>query len=356
VNSNGGPVKVRYRHDLDSKDARSILEENFHPEKNTSYGSLKASVHVTPDEKILGAAGKASRMVNDYNAGPFTWVDVDTEEERRLAEFNAGSQAVAEVLEGDGYLVRDTDPKAKLIPDEYAAVKGRKVSPAVAAEYKAMKFLVMGDSIAKQNILQPDLNFAAIDRDGDGVIEQDELDAAGGMQGEQWIDADSEFEKFMEQKNFGQPKPYGTDPLDAWYGKPDYPTSKKADVDQHQKTLAAARERHRTYVPPSATPGGIRKSAFEPAWHVSEADGKTRQHKVHQGIHKTAPFGVDEPDFSMKYETSSLAGPGSWDQSMASRIARRRLTGRQPKSPSATGSDDAVEAGLLKLRANVGNM
>jgi len=59
----------------------------------------------------------------------------------------------------------------------------------------------------------------------------------------------------------------------------------------------------------------------------------------------------------MKYETSSLAGPGSWDQSMASRIARRRLIGRQPKSPSATGSDDqAIEAGLAKLRANVGNM
>jgi len=312
---------------------------------------------LTPEEKIEGAAGKASRMINDYNAGPFTWVDVDTEEERRLAEFNAGSQAVAEALEGDGYLVRDTDPKAKLIPDEYAAVKGRKVSPEVAAQYKLQKEMVMGDSIAKLNILQPDLNFAAIDTDGDGVIEQDEIDAAGGLQGEQWIDADSEFEKFMEQKNFGQPKPFGTDPLDAWYGKPDYTTSKKADVQKHQKTLAAAVERHRTYVPPSLTPGGIRKSAFEPAWHVSEADGKNRQYKVHPGIHKTAPFGVDEPDHNMKYETSSLAGPGSWDQSMASRIARRRLIGRQPKSPSATGSDDqAIEAGLAKLRANVGNM
>jgi hypothetical protein len=230
------------------------------------------------------------------------------------------------------------------------------VTPEVAAYFKQQKELVMGDSIAKQNILQPDLNFAALDTDGDGVIEQDELDAAGGLQGEQWIDADNEFEQFMHQKNFGQPKPFGTDPLDSWYGKPDYTTSKKADVQHHQKTMAAAVERHRTYVPPSATPGGIRKSAFEPAWHVSEADGKKRQYKVHPGIHKTAPFGVDEPDFPMKYETSTLAGPGNWDQSMASRIARRRLTGRQPKSPTATGSDAAVEAGLLKLRANVGNM
>ena len=54
---------------------------------------------------------------------------VAMEEERRLAEFNAGSQAVQDVLSGAGYLERDTDPSAKLIPDEYAAVKGRKVSP-----------------------------------------------------------------------------------------------------------------------------------------------------------------------------------------------------------------------------------
>ena len=338
VNSEGGGVKARYRHDLDSNDARSVLEENYHPEKSASYGTLKASMMLTPEEKIEGSAGKASRMINDYNAGPFTWVDVDTEEERRLAEFNAGSQAVAECLEGDGYLMRDTDPMAKLVPDEFAAVKGRKVSKEVAAYYKHQKELVCGDSIAKQNILQPDLNFAMIDADGDGVIEADEIAAAGGLQGEVWMDAKTEIEKEMEAKNFGAPKPFGTDPLDAWYGKPDYTTSKKEVVDQHQKALSDAIQRHKTYVPPALTPGGIRKSAFEPAWHVSEADGKNRQHKVHQGIHKTAPFGVDEPDFHMKYETSSLAGPGCWDQSMASRIARRRLTGRQPKSPTATGS------------------
>ena len=46
----------------------------------------------------------------------------------------------------------------------------------------------------------------------------------------------------------------------------------------------------------------------------------------------------DEDTFVNKYETSSAAGPGSWDQSMASRIARRRLTGRQPKSPTQTGA------------------
>ena len=63
----------------------------------------------------------------------------DTEEERRLAEFNAGSQAVKESLDGSGYIERDTDPKAKLIPDEYAAVKGRKVSKEIAAYYKAQK-------------------------------------------------------------------------------------------------------------------------------------------------------------------------------------------------------------------------
>merc|ERR550514_2678317 len=153
----------------------------------------------------MGAAGKQSRMINDYNAGPFTWVDVDTEEERRLAEFNAGSQAVQDILNGSGYLERDTDPTAKLIPDEYAAVKGRKVSKEIAAYYKAQKEAVMGDSVAKLNLLQPDLNFAALDADGDGVIEQDELDAAGGLQGEVWMDAKSEFEQMMAAKNFGRP-------------------------------------------------------------------------------------------------------------------------------------------------------
>merc|ERR1719230_2071450 len=107
---------------------------------------------LAPDDKCLGAAGKSSRFINDYNAGPFTWVDVDTEEERRLAEFNAGSQAVQDVLSGDGYLERDTDPKAKLIPDEYAAIKGRKVDAKTAAYYKAQKEAVMGDSVAKLNL------------------------------------------------------------------------------------------------------------------------------------------------------------------------------------------------------------
>jgi hypothetical protein len=55
-------------------------------------------------------------------------------------------------------------------------------------------------------------------------------------------------------------------------------------------------------------------------------------------VHRNAPSGVDEADFHMKYE--SLAGPGNLDQSMASRIARRRLIGSQEraagqKSPTA---------------------
>merc|ERR1719487_1544938 len=166
VMSEGGVVRQRVRHDLDSNDARAVLEEN--------YGTADALMHkqtplLAPEEKVGGAAGKMSRMINDYNAGPFTWVDVDTEEERRLAEFNAGSQAVQDVLSGAGYLERDTDPAAKLIPDEYAAVKGRKVSSEVAALYKKQREMVMGDSIAKLNILQPDLNFKALDADGDGV-------------------------------------------------------------------------------------------------------------------------------------------------------------------------------------------
>jgi len=348
VNSEGGRVKQRLRNDLDSNDARAVLEENYGEAGRMMH---KATGFLAPESKLMGSAGKQSRMINDYNAGPFTWVDVDTEEERRLAEFNAGSQAVQEILNGAGYLERDTDPTAKLVPDEYAAVKGRKVDAKTAAYYKKQKELVCGDSIAKLNILRPDLNFAALDADGDGVVEKDELDAAGGYQGEVWTDAKSEFEQLMAAKNFGADadgdgftdKPFGTDPLDSWYGKPDYTTTRKDDVQKHQAATEAAFQRAKTYVPPERTAGGIRKTNFEPAWHVSEASGQVRQTKVHSGVHKTAPFGVDEDTFVNKYETSSSAGPGSWDQSMASRIARRRLTGRQPRSPQSTGSALAIQ-------------
>jgi len=334
VMSEGGPVRARTRHDLDSKDARAVLEENYRaPASQGEQPALiyKDSYHITPEEMIEGAAGKASRMINDYNAGPFTWMDVDTEEERRLAEFNAGSQAVQDIMSGDGYVERDTDPSAKLIPDEFAAVKGRKVSSEVAAQWKKQQFLVMGDSIEKLNILQPDLNFKALDADGDGVVEADELEAAGGYDPTLWQDSKNEFEKMMAAKSFGigAGPPFGTDPLNSWYGKPDYTTSKKADVDTHVAGVAAAFEKAKTYVPPEKTAGGMRKTAFEPAWHVSEASGQKRQTKVHQGVNKVAPYGVDQDNFKDKYETSAIAGPGSWDQSMASRIARRRLTGRQ---------------------------
>jgi len=343
VGASNQVVKPRHRNDMDSSDARAILEENYRPDKTTSYGTLKSSHLLAPDEKVLGAAGKASRMINDYNAGPFTWVDVDTEEERRLSEFNAGSQKVADILNGDGYLERDTDPKAKMIPDEYNAIKGRKVDKATAAIYAKQRELVCGDSIAKLNILQPDLNYAMIDKDGDGVIEADEIAAAGGMQGYVFEDAKSEFEVMMQQKSFGQPKPFGSDPIDSWYGKPDYTTTRK-DVERTvQSKLAAAQQKHLSYKPPTATPEGMRRHNFQPAPTIAEAIGTVRQEKVAYGtVHRNAPFGVDEADFNMKYETSSLAGPGNWDQSMASRIARRRLIGSQErggqKSPTATGS------------------
>jgi len=360
VNSNGGEVKVRYRNDLDSKDARSVLEENYHPEKQTSYGSLKASVHVTPDEKIEGAAGKASRMINDYNAGPFTWVDADTEEERRLSEFNAGSQAVAEVLEGDGYLSRDTDPLAKLIPDEYNAVKGRKVSPEVAAQYKAQRELVKGDSIAKMNLLKPDLNFAALDLDGDGVIEENEMKAAGGLQGDVFVDKKNAFEEMMQQKTFGQPKPFGTDPLDAWYCKPNYMSVSKADAKDVRDRLDDLRSKHQKVEPPQQTAAEQRRKPFLPAreahaqlhgvdykgghQHTHLKYGETKPEKVNVPILQGLPFGTDptppgwpKGDFPSKYETASLAGPGSWDQSLASRIARRRVFKAQ-NSPRLTKS------------------
>jgi len=213
------------------------------------------------------------------------------------------------------------------------------VDAVTAKYYKEMKEAVMGDSVQKLNLLQPDLNFAAIDADGDGVIEADELEAAGGLQGYQFVDEKSEFEKVQAQKNFGKPTPFGTDPLDSWYGKPDYTTTSKEVVDHHQKELKAAFIKGKAYKPPESTPRGARRTNFQPAWNIAEEAGTGRQLQVHKGAHKNAPFGVDETDFDNKYVTSSNNGPGAFDSSMASRIARRRLTGKGQTRPTATGAN-----------------
>ena len=92
----------------------------------------------------------------------------------------------------------------------------------------------------------------------------------------------------------------------------------------------------------AAVAHGCRSQAYTQESEFNGAAGQHRQVKVHEGVAKNAPFGVDGDSFPNKYETSSSAGPGSWDQSMASRIARRRLTGRQPRSP--TGGSTAMVA------------
>ena len=84
--------------------------------------------------------------------------------------------------------------------------------------------------------------------------------------------------------------------------------------------------------------------AFEAADQLAESAGVRRQVKAATGVQKQSPFGVDEDNFSGKYETSAIAGPGSWDQSMASRIARRRLIGRQASPKGPTGGSTAMVA------------
>ena len=41
----------------------------------------------------------------------------------------------------------------------------------------------------------------------------------------------------MQAKSFGIGKgpPFGTDPLDSWYGKPDYTTTRKDVVQTHDR-------------------------------------------------------------------------------------------------------------------------
>jgi len=88
----------------------------------------------------------------------------------------------------------------------------------VGAHYRQMREAVMGDSIAKNNILRPDLNFAALDADGDGDIDSSEW-AAGYSQ--------------LGKSAPGVPNPA------VWYGTlPDGPSFKVEQISM-QKMYAA---------------------------------------------------------------------------------------------------------------------
>jgi len=304
--------RPRNRNDLYSGDMGAVLK-----------GEDKPQVSLSVEERsIAGAAGKASRKTNDQSV-PMLLVDEDTETEKKFAQRNWSGTNVRATLTGEGYIERDV-------------IKGR-YDMAKPPKGGLIDNRTMVDSVAAMNLLQPDENIV----DGIG----DELADGGGLQGVSWTDAKTDYELYQYMKNFGQGPPYGSDPLDSWYGKPSYTTNKeRADIDT-EKSLVNAYHKAANYVPPEVTEQGNRRKMFQAADQRAEFEGAVKQRRQAQGIAKHVPFGVNMA--GVDYKTSSVEGLeqglkawGGADNvdtsSMATRMARRRLDASQKRSSPVT--------------------
>ena len=257
--------------------------------------------------------------------------DADTETEKKFAARNWSGKNVKATLSGEGYVERS------VIPEGYDMAKPPKG--------KLIDNRTMMDSVAALNLLQPDENII----DGIG----DELADGGGMQGGGWTDAKTDYELYQYMKNFGNGPPYGTDPLDSWYGKPDYTTDKERTEADMERRLVKAYNKASNYVPPSVTEHGGRRANFKAAEGRAEYEGALKQTRKATGVAQVVPFGVDV--MPVDYKTSTFEGLEqglkAWGgaeaidtSSMARRLARRRLEGAQRRSPinSPKGSSTAM--------------
>jgi len=300
----------RPRNDLDSGDVAAVL---------TGEGS-RASQLIADGRAVHSAAGKPSRQTNDESV-PMLLEDKDTETEKKFAARNWSGTNVKATLSGEGYIVRDTIPAGYDMakPPKGALIDNR----------------TMVDSVAALNLLQPEENVI------DGV--DDDLADGGGLQGNtNWTDGKTDYELYQYMKNFGQGPPYGSDPLDSWYGRPDYTTNKERTEFGVQERLVSAYNKAANYVEPSVTEHGGRRKNFQAAEVRAEYEGAVKQQRQAHGIARQVPFGVDTR--KVDYKTSSFegleqglaawGGPDKIDTtSMASRMARRRLEAQQRRSP-----------------------
>mmetsp|Transcript_15141 Transcript_15141/g.36218 ORF Transcript_15141/g.36218 Transcript_15141/m.36218 type:complete len:937 (-) Transcript_15141:164-2974(-) len=308
------PAPRRFRPEWDSSDIAEALKGHGGPSANSWTKNLVAAE---------GVAGKPSRMLNDQSV-PFLLDDKDTEMERKYAKRNWSGANIKSMLSGEGYIIRDTLPAGC---DTRKPPKGNLVDQGT-----------MVDSIAKLNLLQPDLNII------DGF--HDERADGGGVQGEAWTDGKTDYELYQYMKNFGQGPPYGSDPLST-YGKPDYTTGKERTENDMTEKLVQAYERAANYVEPETTEHGYRRKKFQPAILRGEFESTLKQRRLPNSTAARSPFGIEE-SASISYKTSSQegleAGLAAWGgvsnidtSSMASRLARRRLE-RSNASPRAQQS------------------
>ena len=294
--ADGGVSKGRARHDLDSGDIAGVIT-----------GTGERAKPLVGSDLAQGAAGKLSRKTND-EAVPLLLEDADTETEKKFAARNWSGKNVKATLDGKGYIehdqkIREPRDKGKL------ADSRTKV-----------------DSVKELNLLKPDENPNDLN---DPTL---------------WMDAKSEYEMYLYNKNFGQVAPYGTDPLDSWYGKPNYTTTNERIQGNVEATLAHAYHKAATYVPPESTEPGQRKSAFKLAEIKAEYEGARKQVREGNGIAKEVPFGVDAiaTDYTTSAQVGQAGALAAWGgeintSSMASRIAHKRLQRSSPQNSADRG-------------------
>ena len=294
-----GRSRPRTRNDFDSGDILAVLTGDGNrrvPDVGSNLGGK--------------SAGKLSRSTNDA-AVPLLLDDADTDIERKFAARNWSGKNVKATLSGEGYIEHD-----EVVRD--ATRKGHLINPITSV-----------DSVGKLNLLKPDENPTT---DVDPTV---------------WMDAKSDYEVYLYNKNFGQDAPYGTDarttPYGAYLHSQHYVTSSQGTENDMEIRLHDAYHKAAAYVSPEETEAGQRRAIFKLASVKSEFEGARTQVRNARGMAKTVPFGVDFG--GVNYETSAQAGAhgalerwgGEVDtSSMASRIARRRL---ERNSPSSTPRD-----------------
>ena len=164
----------------------------------------------------------------------------------------------------------------------------------------------------------------------------------------------------LGRANFDGGVPYGSDPLAQWRQQGcDYRTHMHADYERAASRQVAAlaktggRPTSAVTRSPYHAPLETDDGKYVPAPNMNMLDGTRRQAKD-GGANRRAPFGVDESAV-VAYRTSAQDGAGSWSvpgreagmdrswdasvynqNSMAGRIAARRLAGRSPRSPGVS--------------------
>ena len=303
------PQGPRERYDMGSTDVAVAI--------NPLLPRPSQAAPVAPRSKMGGAAGASMRLVNDRMQGLLADT-VDSEFERRQQERDSSSRGVGDALTGGGYFERDTQVRYRPRQGEHAE------------SYD----IAMRDTVARQNLLQPDLNAGVAAEKAAPVNDQQ-----------------------RQRRLFMGGTPFGTDAAPRSMVTTAYANDLHVE-HQTQKVLAEkgrAPERARMHHPWLCEPHevtAVESREFIKAANISEYQATHNQLST-VGQRGRAPFGVTAAGTA--YATSSqqawsaesvgLQSPNS-QNSMASRIAQRRLQkGGSPRSAGGAGGGAMVPVG-----------